>query len=393
MRREDLFHAIGMVNEEYLIRCEKRRNPSVSTHGKDLDMHIEKYKNARHIKHVWLIAAIVALMTLLMGSAIVTLISMRTEKTGVVIYHPQTQQDNHDPIESKDDQITQTTEIHEGEIVFFEEPQDVFVELKPYYPQEVPNGYAMTFVSEGAPLQNQSIIYTNEAGNEIRYWIYIGSPASVIEIYDIENKTEVKINGEKGSLYEQKGNTRTLVWTDPEEGFGFALRTADSSVDILAMAESTAEGEYLTPSRSELTIKAVKELGDFYPEYLPEGFVEQGTMGSPLAEGGGWYSYVRKWFVNREENKQIYFEYESYRIVTEDGYEDNAQTICSFLMPKDHNRQVEGGEVDINGMFGYAGENDVVWADVEKHVVYHLYSEKITCEELLKVARGIYKLE
>ena len=393
MRREDLFHAIGMVNEEYLIRCEKRRNPSVSTHGKDLDMHIGKYKKTRHIKHVWLIAAIVALMTLLMGSAIVTLISMRTEKTGVVIYHPQTQQDNRDPIESKDDQITQTTEIHEGEIVFFEEPQDVFVELKPYYPQEVPNGYAMTFVSEGAPLQNQSIIYTNEAGNEIRYWIYIGSPASVIEIYDIENKTEVKINGEKGSLYEQKGNTRTLVWTDPEEGFGFALRTADSSVDILAMAESTAEGEYLTPSRSELTIKAVKELGDFYPEYLPEGFVEQGTMGSPIEQGGGWYSYVRKWFVNREENKQIYFEYESYRIVTEDGYEDNAQTICSFLMPKDYNRQPEGVEVEINGMFGYAGENDVVWADVERHVVYHLYSEKITGEELLKVARGIYKLE
>ena len=62
-------------------------------------------------------------------------------------------------------------------------------------------------------------------------------------------------------------------------------------------------------------------------------------------------------------------------------------------MPKDHNRQVEGGEVDINGMFGYAGENDVVWADVEKHVVYHLYSKEITGEELLKVARGIYKLE
>ena len=139
-------------------------------------------------KRVWLIAAIITLITLLMGSAIVTMISMRTEKTGVVIYHEQTQLDDNDSTENKDSETTQTTEIHEGEKVVFDEVQDVFVELKPYYPQEVPDGYAMTFVSEGAPLQNQRIDYANEAGNEIRFWIYIGDPASVIEIYDIKNK-------------------------------------------------------------------------------------------------------------------------------------------------------------------------------------------------------------
>lgn len=251
----------------------------------------------------------------------------------------------------------------------------------------------MTFVSEGAPLQNQSIIYADEAGNEIRYWIYIGDPASVIEIYDIVNKTDVEINGQKGILYEQTGNTRTLVWTDTKQGFGFALRTGDSSIDLLAMAESTAEGEYLTPTRSESTVKAVKELGDYYPEYLPDGFVEQGTMGSPREEGGGWYSYVRKWFVNRNENTQIYFEYESYRIVTEDGYKDDAQTACSNLMPKDRNGVIQGEEVEINGLFGFAGENDVVWADVERHVVFHLHSKDITDDDLLKVALSIYKTE
>ena len=35
-------------------------------------------------------------------------------------------------------------------------------------------------------------------------------------------------------------------------------------------------------------------------------------LGSPIADGGGWYSYVRKWYVNRSENIKIYFEYESY---------------------------------------------------------------------------------
>ena len=94
MRREDLFDAIGMVNEDRLIRCEKLRNPSVTTQRKDIGMHIGKYERTgknRHIKRVWLIAAIITLMTLLMGSAIVTLVSMRTEKTGVVIYHEHAQ--------------------------------------------------------------------------------------------------------------------------------------------------------------------------------------------------------------------------------------------------------------------------------------------------------------
>lgn len=385
MRREDLFDAIGMVNEDRLIRCEKHRNPSTATHRKDSEMHIGKHGRTGHINRVWLIAAIITLVTALMGSAIVKLVSMRTEKTGVVIYHQQTQQNDNDSTESKYAETTQTTEIHEGENVFFEGVPDAFVELKPYYPQEVPDGYTMTFVTEGAPFQNQRIDYTNEAGNEIRFWIYIGDPTSVVEIYGIVSKTDVEINAEKGILYEQSGNTRTLVWTDPKEGFGFALRTADSNVDIIAMAESTAEGEYLTPSRSELTIQAVEELGDFYPEYLPEGFVEQGTMGSPRTEGGGWYCYVRKWFVNREEKARIYFEYEPYRY--------DPKTACARYMRRNQQGEVVSEEIQINGMFGYVRRYHIAWADPDTHVVYHLYSEDITADELLKVALSVYKTE
>ena len=64
--------------------------------------------------------------------------------------------------------------------------------------------------------------------------------------------------------------------------------------------------------------------------YLPEGYEEQGVMGSPLEEGGGWYSYVRKYYVNKAENTRIYFEYETYAIDTESGYEDSTRTVCSF---------------------------------------------------------------
>lgn len=132
----------------------------------------------------------------------------------------------------------------------------------------------------------------------------------------------------------------------------------------------------------------LEELGDYDPAYLPEGYEEQGIMGSPLEEGSGWYSYVRKWFVNKAENTQIYFEYETYRIPTEVGYTDNAKTICSFYIPGVENR---GEEVKIGGLFGLATENHIAWADPESHVVYHLSSETVTGDELLKVAQSILK--
>ena len=377
MRREDLFLAIGAVEDDRLLRSEECRNPSVTDLKEDPKM---KNGNKKHIRRIWLIAAAITLMTLLMGSAIAELIRMRSRPIDILVHKEQPLQTEAGELtESREPESTVATEIHSGEIVNFEEVQDVFIELGSWYPQAVPEGYAITFVSEGAPYQSQSIVYGNEAGSEIRFLIFVGSPASNVEVYDIVSKTEVEINGDPGTLYYQTGNYRTLVWVNSRQGYGFSLETGDSGIDLLAMAESTAEGEYLTPTRSEATVKALEELGDFHPEYLPEGYVEQGTMGSPLEDGGGWYSYVRKWFVNREENTQIYFEYESYRIVTEEGYTDDAKTACACYMPKNAQGEINARETEISGMFGYVRTHHIAWADPERHVVFHLYSEDSDC--------------
>jgi hypothetical protein len=42
-------------------------------------------------------------------------------------------------------------------------------------------------------------------------------------------------------------------------------------------------------------------------------------------------------------------------------------------------------------MFGIATNCDIVWADPERHVVYHLHSEDVMGEELLKIAQSISK--
>ena len=373
MTREDLLHAIGMVDDERLARCEKNRGPSMVIHEEDSKMKNGKYSNTRRsagVKRIWLVAAVIALATVLMGSAIAALVTMNTDDVKV---------------------HTQSGETHEGEKVDFEEVHDVFIELGSWYPQEIPDGYAMTFVSDGAPYQNQNIIYKNDAGDEIWYWIYIAAPASDVEVYDIVSKTEVEINDQDAILYEQTGGYRTLVWINEDQGFGFKLSTGDTAVDLIAMAESTAEGEPLTPSRFEETKQAIEELGDYSPTYLPEGFEEQGVQASPLSAGGGWYSYVRKWYVNKAENTQIYFSYETYSIATEDGYTDDAKTICSFQIPGCDILEgiIVGDEIEISGMYGLATDNRVVWADSENHVFYYLYSEDVTGEELLKVAKNI----
>lgn len=336
-------------------------------------------------KKILLIAALVGLTAFLMGSAIHALVKMQTKDVKVIVPDLSATAGNQTDVEE-----TLGYVVREGEKVDFKEVEDVYIELGSYYPTEIPEGYQMTFVSDTA-YQHQMIRYENEEGNVIRFTIYLPYEAAGTEIYDILQKTEVSVNGHAGILYEQSGGRQTLVWTEPQQGFGFELYASEENVDVLAIARSTAEGEPLTPSHGHKTGEAIAELGDFSPAYLPDGFEEENVVGSPIADGGGWYSYVRKWYVNKSENTRIYFEYESYVIATEDGYKDDARTVCSFFIPGYFilENMVVGEEVEINGMFGIATGNHIAWADPETHRVFHLTSEDILGEELLKVAQSI----
>ena len=70
MRREDLFDAIGMVDDQRLVRCEQKLAPSVMIRKGDSYM-----KTDRKIPKGWLIAAIIAAMVFMMGCAVVYVLS------------------------------------------------------------------------------------------------------------------------------------------------------------------------------------------------------------------------------------------------------------------------------------------------------------------------------
>ena len=367
MNGKELLEGMSFVHSKYVQEAEFQL-PKQQTR--------QKYINKKFL----LIAALIALTVFLMGSAVNALVKMRIRDVKVI---------THDGT-NVGDSATEAVVIHEGEEVRFDQVSDVFIELGSYYPQELPEGYETVFISD-AVYQQQTIVYENESGMDISFTIYIPSEASDIEIYDIISKTNVIIGSQDGILYEQSGGYRTLVWIDPKQGFGFTLHTGDSNVDLIAMAEGTAEGDPLVHSRADKTVEAVAELGDYSPTYLPAGFEEQGVLGSPISDGGGWYSYVRKWYVNKSENTRIYFEYETYAIATEDGYKDDAKTVCSFFIPGCDILKgiIVGDEVEIDGMYGIAAGNHIAWADPESHRVFHLTSEDIIGADLLKVAQSI----
>lgn len=328
------------------------------------DQHKKKKKPVRFL----LIAAIVALLVTTVYAASTALIAIKI-KRGTV---------------GGED----TAEVH------FYSTEDVYLELGSIYPQSIPEGYSYNFVSDVA-YGRQTIHYENGAGNYLTYQICLGGPGETVDILEIEKEEAVDINGIQGVWYIQNSGDQIILWADEAQGFGFMIMTDDPQVDLAALARSVAEGDPLTPTRSDSTGKALEELGDYVPAMLPDGFVEETVLGCPLEEGGGWYSYVRKFFVNKAGNTRIYFEYETYAIDTESGYVDNAETACSFYIPGCDvlNGNVVGERIEINGMFALSSGSDIAWADTERHVVFHLSSEDITPEQLLEIARSIRRAD
>lgn len=329
-----------------------------------------KHKKTRNpVRMVLIAAAITALLVTTVYAASSALIALRIEKKAGA------GEDSY-------------AEVH------FDSTEDVYLELGSVYPQSIPEGYTYRFVSDVA-CGRQTIHYENGAGNFLTYQICLGGPGETMDILEIEKEETVDINGIQGVLYTQKGGEQIILWADEAQGFGFLIMTDDPQVNLTDMARSVTEGEPLTPTRSDSTRKALEELGNYVPTVLPEGFEEETVLGSPLEEGGGWYSYVRKFYVNKAQNTRIYFEYVTYAIDTESGYVDNAETACSFYIPGCDvlNGKIVGQRTEIDGMFALASGADVAWADTERHVVFHLYSEDITSSQLLEVAESVQRTD
>ena len=118
--------------------------------------------------------------------------------------------------------------------------------------------------------------------------------------------------------------------------------------------------------------------------------IEDGLSGSPLEDGGGWYSYVRRWYYDTNNNDYVYFTYETY-LTDCTNMEERLRMLISLSMTS------EPEYITINGYPGITMQDDdratVAWVigDVNEGVSFQLYSEQFTVGELLTMANSIQK--
>lgn len=264
--------------------------------------------------------------------------------------------------------------------------QESYVGYEPWYPQEIPEGYRLTQVTDHT-YGNQSYFYENDHGGDITYkfTFQLGDWGSGSGMGTVE---EVEINRNMGYYFPDANN---IVWVQEEKGFAFSI-WATEDVDVIAMARSVALGPDLTPSQDEKISLALEQLGDYRITQLPEGMVQDEMAGAPLENDDDWYSYVRRWYVNTATNDRIYLEYESYITTPADSV--SAQEIVDMLVGSvNHPDAVK--HMEINGCpasaLEYDGNATVAWAsgDGQKGTVFSLYSQDFTAAELVEIAKSV----
>lgn len=266
-------------------------------------------------------------------------------------------------------------------LIHYDATDDAFIALGTWLPTRLPQGYAVSFVSD-AFSGEQNIVYTNQTGSTLRY-IYAKAGHFDEAILDhILSEEEVPVNGCAGKLYHQQ-NSQSLFWTNDLDGIGFCLYSDDLTLSLPEIAQSVAPAETpLQPTYGALVDVALEELGDYRFTVLPAGYTTLAVTGLPTTEGGGWYGYVEKNVANEATNKGILLAYETYQAA--DGSELTAEEVLALF-------NTPGTSVTVNGLPGILAKNkaSLYWVDTAKHLRFTLIADELRGDALLAVAEGI----
>lgn len=277
--------------------------------------------------------------------------------------------------------------------VTFEAADSDYIDLGAWYPQNIPDGFEETFISDGQ-CGVQNIDFENADGDLLNLMYQKAGSNADLEIENVVERQDVTVNGEAGILYVSKsgGETdTTLIWTNSERGIGFTASytsyTGSADVDLVAFADSvTEQDEPLTPTLAGETDKALAELGDYAPTGLPDGYSLEHTYGYPTEDGGGWYGYVNKVFSNAG-HKEIHLYYE-----TLNGADFENTCVAGF-------RNSEGEytctDLTINGQSACLVETAdgnsfcLLWTNADESLSFSLSADSLTGDQLIQVAQSV----
>lgn len=229
----------------------------------------------------------------------------------------------------------------------------------PWYPQNLPAGYACIDV---APVGRGYQTFQFENGEEegyIRYGISTAEPLlPPSEISDEAYFEEAVVNETAAKMLCNQSSQRTLFWENKEEGFNAFLETMDDAVDLVALAESVGPGEKLEVSKSHLgpdyTIALEQAPTTYiawqsiYPQTIPQGYA---------LEYVGDRAYGQQSIEWKNEAGELI----SYTL---------------YFRLGQYGREFEGSgqpeTVSINGHIGYRTGNSLLWTDEELGFAYDL---------------------
>lgn len=353
MKAEDLFIAIGQAEDRQLLESEPFQE------GKNM-------KKASKLIRNLLIAATLAVLLSVTVYAVHSRIQMNVTK--------------------QENPASYDVEID------FQRTGNEYLELGDYYPQQLPEGCKCSFVSDKA-LGFQRLVFDDAAGEfAFDLTMELGSEGLQKAIVDVVSEEAVTIGSCPGTLYTCQSGDRCLTWYDEETGVGFFM-TAVDGVDILTIAQSVAPGESLTPTRAADAQKALEQLGDYRITGLPDTYSETDFMASPLEDGDGWYAYVRRWYSDKvSTDSTIYFEYEHFNLVSDkpaehetEPVENSPATILEY--------QGGGTPTTVQEMPAAVADGRVSWVDWEAQVIFSIYAEQLSQEQLLELAQSVKRFE
>ena len=371
MKPEDLFSAIGGVESSRLQRTELSAQPS-RTPEEEPNMHPRNFKKLT--RNLLIAVAVLALLSVTVYAASVARIRLEVTKY-----------QQHEPVTEET-----TTESCNVEIDF-QRTTNEYLELPSCYPQLIPEGIEIGFVSD-ASLGFQRIVYQDEAGEfAFDFTAELGSDGLQRYLEKVVNEEAVTVCGCPGTIYTTEGGARTIVWFQETQGVGYVMYFADPTLDILAIANSVAQGEPLTPTRASGTQKALGELGDYRITALPEGFQQTDFMASPLEDGGGWYAYVRRWYGDTVTTEgTIYLEYESFRLVSDEPKDSSHPLPDVENTPETVIAMYGGGEpTELCGMPGTIQEGQAVWVDWDAQVCFRIIASGRSADEVAALAQSV----
>ncbi len=264
--------------------------------------------------------------------------------------------------------------------ISFEEIDGEWIGLGTWYPQDVPDGYEETFVSDTlGGGRNQRIMFENAEGNFFDLEIGTAGPGLEVVLDDVISEQEVTIGEHSGTLFRSQDGIALLAWTDETRGLGFTMSTDDIELDLLTIARSVEEIDTpLTPTLAAEYGKTLAEIGDYTITALPEGYSELNMTASDLSSE--WYRYVYRWYENAA-HEEIYLGYETFSFEEDNVDPHTAETILSY--------NGAGKAVTINGLPGGVSDGKIVWVDWERSLVFTIIAEQFTADELTAMAESV----